>query len=36
MRVIPAMEAGIADQLWGIEEIVELLEKTTLKRETAA
>ena len=36
LRVTPAMEAGIANHVWGIEEIVELLEKTTLKRETAA
>ncbi len=26
LRVTPAMEAGIADRVWGIEEIVGLLE----------
>ena len=27
LRVTPAMEAGIADHVWTVEEIVELLEK---------
>jgi hypothetical protein len=33
LRVTPAMEAGIADHVWSIEEIVELL---TCSREAAA
>jgi hypothetical protein len=27
LRVTPAMEAGIADHIWSVEEIVELLAK---------
>jgi len=31
LRVTPAMEAGIADHVWGLEELVGLLEEGALK-----
>jgi IS1 family transposase len=36
LRVTPAIEAGIADHVWGIDEIVGLLENQAIKSETAA
>lgn len=36
LRVTPAMEAGLADHIWEIEEIAELLEIKAVKNETAA
>jgi IS1 family transposase len=36
LRVTPAMEAGIADHVWDIAEIVSLLNESEAKRETAA
>jgi hypothetical protein len=31
LRVTPAMEAGIADHVWSLEEMVELLETSRVK-----
>ena len=31
LRVTPAMEAGVTDRLWKIEDIVELLEKNEMR-----
>jgi hypothetical protein len=31
LRVTPAMEAGIADHIWGIDEIVALLDSRTVR-----
>ena len=31
LRVTPAMEAGIADHVWSIEEIVDLLHTATVQ-----
>jgi hypothetical protein len=30
LRVTPAMEAGLADHVWSLEELVELLESHTM------
>ena len=32
LRVTPAMEAGVSDHVWTIEEMVNLLEKTEAKK----
>jgi len=32
LRVTPAMEAGIADNVWSIEEIVDLLDTAKVQR----
>jgi hypothetical protein len=32
IRVTPAMEAGIADHIWGVEELVQLLKQRTAQR----
>jgi len=32
LRVTPAMEAGISDHVWSLEEIVDLLEQDEVRR----
>lgn len=34
LRVAPVMEAGLADRLWTVEELVALLPETTLAKST--
>ena len=36
LRVTPAMEAGIADHLWSIDEIVELLDSKLIDKTTVS
>ena len=36
LSVTPAMAAGVSDHVWGIDEVVELLEATELDSEKAA
>jgi len=31
LRITPAMEAGVADHVWGIDEVVALLESCSVK-----
>jgi hypothetical protein len=35
LRVIPAMEAGIADRIWSIEEMVDLIDTNRVKSAAA-
>jgi len=32
LRVTPAMEAGVADHVWSVEEIIEMIDSTSQSR----